>query len=74
LHALLKVPLVSGGIAFYSHTGKAGGLLNGRKIAVALDGLPEEKMHCSNMAASALHAAVQQYRSTVAGETPPVNL
>lgn len=48
--------------------------LNDQKIAIALDGLPEEKMHCSNMAASALHAAVQQYRSTVAGETPPVNL
>ena len=46
--------------------------LNDQKIATALDGLPEEKMHCSNMAASALHAAVQQYRSTVAGETQPV--
>ena len=46
--------------------------LNDQKIAAALDGLPEEKMHCSNMAASALHAAVQQYRSTVAGETVPV--
>ncbi len=46
--------------------------INDEKIAVALDGLPEEKMHCSNMAASALHAAVQQYRTTVAGETPPV--
>lgn len=46
--------------------------VNDQKIATALDGLPEEKMHCSNMAASALHAAVQQYRSTIAGETPPV--
>lgn len=46
--------------------------LNDQKIAMALDGLPEEKMHCSNMAASALHAAVQQYRSTIAGETAPV--
>lgn len=46
--------------------------LNDQRIATALDGLPEEKMHCSNMAASALHAAVQQYRATVAGETPSV--
>jgi len=46
--------------------------LDDQKIAMALDGLPEEKMHCSNMAASALHAAVQQYRSTIAGETAPV--
>ena len=46
--------------------------LDDQRIAMALDGLPEEKMHCSNMAASALHAAVQQYRSTVAGETPPI--
>ena len=46
--------------------------LNDHRIAAALDGLPEAKMHCSNMAASALHAAVQQYRATVAGETPPV--
>ena len=46
--------------------------INDQKIAAALDGLPEEKMHCSNMAASALHAAVQQYRSTVAGESPQI--
>ena len=46
--------------------------LSDQRIAAALDGLPEEKMHCSNMAASALHAAVQQYRATVAGETQPV--
>lgn len=46
--------------------------LDDQTIADALDGLPEEKMHCSNMAASALHAAVRQYRSTVAGETLPL--
>ena len=46
--------------------------LDDQKIAIALDGLPEEKMHCSNMAASALHAAVQQYRDTVAGKEIPI--
>lgn len=46
--------------------------LNDQRIAAALDGLPEEKMHCSNMAATALHAAVQQYRDTVAGKEAPI--
>ena len=46
--------------------------INDQMIALALDGLPEEKMHCSNMAASALQSAVKQYRSTIVGETPPI--
>lgn len=46
--------------------------LTDQEIADSLGGLPDEKMHCSNMAASALHAAVQQYRDTVAGATAPV--
>ncbi len=48
--------------------------LNDQRIAATLDGLPEEKMHCSNIAASALHAAVQQYWATVAGEVQPVGM
>ncbi len=42
--------------------------LSDRSISAALDGLPEEKMHCAGMAASAMHAAVHQYRSTTKGE------
>lgn len=46
--------------------------LTDQAIAQALDGLPEEKMHCSNMAASALHAAVQRYRATVEEGAQPI--
>lgn len=38
--------------------------LDNHAIAAALGGLPEEKMHCSELAASALHEAVRQYRSS----------
>ena len=31
-------------------------------VAAELDGLPPKKMHCSNLAADALHAAIQDYR------------
>jgi nitrogen fixation NifU-like protein len=27
-----------------------------------LDGLPPQKMHCSNMAADAMHKAIENYR------------
>jgi len=32
-------------------------------VAEALGGLPENKMHCSNLAADALHAAIKDYLS-----------
>jgi nitrogen fixation NifU-like protein len=32
-------------------------------VATELDGLPPQKMHCSNLAADALHAAIKDYRS-----------
>ncbi len=31
-------------------------------VAEALDGLPPVKMHCSNLAADALHSAIEDYR------------
>ncbi len=41
--------------------------ISDRSIA-ALDGLPEEKLHCAEMSALAMHTAVHQYRSTAKGE------
>ena len=35
--------------------------LTDAQVAVALGGLPEAKLHCSNLAATALHAALQNY-------------
>jgi FeS cluster assembly scaffold protein NifU len=39
-------------------------------VADALDGLPPIKMHCSNLAADALHSAIQSWREGRRGETP----
>jgi len=35
--------------------------LSDEEVAAALGGLPEAKMHCSNLAASALHVALEDY-------------
>jgi nitrogen fixation NifU-like protein len=35
--------------------------LTREQVAAALDGLPPEKMHCSNLAADGLHAAIKDY-------------
>jgi nitrogen fixation NifU-like protein len=32
-------------------------------VAEALDGLPPHKMHCSNLAADALHKAIEDYKN-----------
>lgn len=36
--------------------------ITNRTVAEALDGLPPVKMHCSNLAADALHEAIKSYR------------
>ncbi len=38
-------------------------------VADELDGLPPVKMHCSNLAADALRAAIEDYKKKQAGES-----
>jgi nitrogen fixation NifU-like protein len=38
--------------------------LSNQAVAEALDGLPAQKMHCSNLAADALHEAIKNYQAT----------
>ena len=37
--------------------------LSNKAVAEALGGLPAQKMHCSNLAADAVRAAIEDYRS-----------
>ena len=37
--------------------------VSNRSVAEALGGLPANKMHCSNLAADALHKAIEDYRA-----------
>lgn len=37
--------------------------ITNKAVAEALDGLPPVKMHCSNLAADALHAAIEDYKA-----------
>ncbi|RJP23907.1 MAG: Fe-S cluster assembly scaffold protein NifU [Candidatus Abyssobacteria bacterium SURF_5] len=36
--------------------------ITNKNVAEELEGLPPQKMHCSNLAADALHAAIKDYR------------
>ena len=38
-------------------------------VADALEGLPPVKMHCSNLAADALHAAIDDYKKRITEKT-----
>jgi len=38
--------------------------ISNKQVAEALDGLPPIKMHCSNLAADALHAAIVNYKES----------
>lgn len=37
-------------------------LITKNSVAAQLDGLPPQKMHCSNLAADAMHKAIEDYR------------
>ncbi|HHW27608.1 MAG TPA: Fe-S cluster assembly scaffold protein NifU [Firmicutes bacterium] len=37
--------------------------VSNKAVAEALGGLPAQKMHCSNLAADALHKAIEDYRA-----------
>ena len=39
--------------------------ISNKTVAEALDGLPPNKMHCSNLAADALHKAIEDYQDKV---------
>ena len=39
-----------------------------KDVADELDGLPPKKMHCSNLAADALHAAIEDYKNKKEGK------
>ncbi len=42
--------------------------ITNKSVAEELQGLPPQKMHCSNLAADALHAAIEDYRQKQAAK------
>jgi nitrogen fixation NifU-like protein len=41
--------------------------ITNKDVAEALEGLPKNKLHCSNLGADALHMAIQNYEDGIAG-------
>ena len=42
--------------------------ITNKDVAKALEGLPKNKLHCSNLGADALHAAIKNYRDRQANK------
>jgi|UniRef100_A0A7C5AKK2 nitrogen fixation NifU-like protein len=47
--------------------------ITNRDVAEALGGLPQNKLHCSNLGADALHSAIKNYLDRKAGRIPDLN-
>ena len=45
--------------------------ITNKSVAEALEGLPKNKLHCSNLGADALHQAIQNYEDKKAGIVRP---
>jgi nitrogen fixation NifU-like protein len=45
--------------------------ITNRSVAEALEGLPQNKLHCSNLGADALHQAIRDYEDRKAGIVRP---
>jgi nitrogen fixation protein NifU and related proteins len=45
--------------------------ITNKDVAKALEGLPKNKLHCSNLGADALHMAIQNYEDQQAGISRP---
>jgi nitrogen fixation NifU-like protein len=48
--------------------------ITNKMVAEALEGLPKQKMHCSNLGADALRKAIENYRVKKAGLVPPMEV
>jgi nitrogen fixation protein NifU and related proteins len=46
--------------------------ISNKDVAEALEGLPKNKLHCSNLGADALHIAIKDYESKKAKKAPAV--